>query len=158
MFGKLVNYEVKGQIISFEYEKMTTRIEVISDEIINVFAGLREDEHCSKAIEGEKVKKVSLVVNDYYKEKGYVEIVTDKVLCRVGDEFFVDFYEKDGTPVCLEYRGKRNSGSEISEEVKALLAAEGHAVNDGSVDYAVQAVNVLAKRIVFMVWVIKPAS
>ena len=125
MFGKLVNYEVKGQIISFEYEKMTTRIEVISDEIINVFAGLREDEHRSKAIEGEKVKKVSLVVNDYYKEKGYVEIVTDKVLCRVGDEFFVDFYEKDGTPVCLEYRGKRNSGRlihpETSEQIEKLL-------------------------------------
>ena len=37
MFGKLVNYEVKGQIISFKYEKLTTRVEVISDEIINEF-------------------------------------------------------------------------------------------------------------------------
>ena len=71
MFGRLLNYEVKGQKILFQYEKMTTRIEVISDEIINVFAGLREDEHRSKAIDGDKTQDTEITVNDLYKEKGY---------------------------------------------------------------------------------------
>ena len=109
MFGKLLKFEEKGQQIVFRYEKMTTRVEVITDEIINVFAGLREDEHRSKAIEGEKVKITPVTVQDFYEEKGYVEISTDKVICRVYDDFMVDFFEKDGTPVCLEYRGKRSS-------------------------------------------------
>ena len=38
MFGRLLNFEVQGQKIIFRYEEMTTRIEVISAEIINVFA------------------------------------------------------------------------------------------------------------------------
>ena len=40
MFGKLVSYDVKGQNILFQYEKMSTRIEVISEEIINVLQAL----------------------------------------------------------------------------------------------------------------------
>ena len=146
MFGKLLKYEVQGQKILFQYEEMATRIEVISDEIINVFAGLRENEQRSKAIEGNKVKETAFSVNDMYSDKGYVEVSTDKVICRVCDDFKVDFFEKDGTPVCLEYRGKRSSGQEISEEVKALLQAEGHAVNDGGVDYAIQSVKCLGKE------------
>ena len=86
------------------------------------------------------------ISNDMYSDKGYVEVSTDKVICRVCDDFKVDFFEKDGTPVCLEYRGKRSSGQEISEEVKALLAAEGHAVNDGGVDYAIQSETPLCSR------------
>ena len=80
MFGRLLNYEVKGQKILFQYEKMTTRIEVISDEIINVFAGFREDEHRSKAIDGDKTQDTKIAVNDLYKEKGYVEISTESRL------------------------------------------------------------------------------
>lgn len=143
MFGKLLGYETKENIISFQYEKMKTRVEVISDEIINVFAGLREEEKRSKAIEGDKTKKTNLAVNDFYKEKGYVEIRTDKVVCHVCDGFHIDFYEKDKTPICMEYRGKRHSTDLVSDEVKALLLAEGHAVSEGNTDYAIQCVKCL---------------
>lgn len=146
MFGKLLSYEVKGQHILFQYEKMATRVEIITDEIINVFAGFREESHRSKAIEGNKEKETAFSVKDFYQEKGYVEIATEKVICRVCDEFAVDFYDVKGNLMCQEYRGKRTSGEEISEEVKALLAAEGHAVNDGALDYAIQSVKVLDKE------------
>ncbi len=145
MFGKLLEYEVNGQNIFFQYENKTTRVEVITDEIINVFAGLREDEHRSKAIEGNKAVETKVTIEDCYKEKGYVEIATDKVVCRVSDDFVVDFFDTDKTPVSLAYRGKRDGSSDISEEVKALLAAEGHAVAANGEDLNIQSVRCLGK-------------
>ena len=104
MFGKLLKYEVQGQKILFQYEEMATRIEVISDEIINVFAGLRENEQRSKAIEGNKVKETAFSVNDMYSDKGYVEVSTDKVICRVCDDFKVDFFAPDSLRATLRVK------------------------------------------------------
>ena len=53
-FGKLSNYELKGQDLILDFEGVQARIEVITPSIISVFCGFQYEEHRSKAIEGDK--------------------------------------------------------------------------------------------------------
>ena len=41
-FGKLKNYSVDGHNVVFEYEQQTTKIQVISPEVMRVFAGFED--------------------------------------------------------------------------------------------------------------------
>lgn len=146
MFGKLQGYETANQTVYFQFENHKGRVEVLTEDIFNVFSGIREEEHRSKAIEGDKKKETRIEVKDCYRGEGYVEIASSHVICRVYDDFKVDFYDKDLTCVCRDYRGMRKSAEKISEEGKALLEAEGHTASDDATDYPVQAVKCLGKE------------
>lgn len=153
-FGKLISYEKKDNAVYFHFEKMDGRVEVITDKILNVFAGFQCEEHRSRAIEGDKAVPTAFEVRSEAASKETaackeleaaaacgasegaaadggaakaVVISTASVTAKVYDDFKVDFYKADGTVLCRDYRGERVPIARVSEAAKALLAAEGHA-------------------------------
>lgn len=131
-FGKLSNYKLQGQYVYLDFEGVEARIEVITPAIINVFCGFQNNDHHSKAIEGEKTVATEVKVDK--KEDG-LWIATQEVSVRVADGFYVDFFDKDGKEICMDYRGEAKPLDRISEGQKKLLAAEGHKLREEN-DYA----------------------
>ena len=123
IFGKLTHYEQMGQVVKLDFEGRQAQIEVVTPEIVNVFCALEHEGHRSKAIEGEK--SVVCEVRVEQRADG-LWICTPVVRVRVCDGFYVDFYNKDGEPVCEDYRGTRVPLERVSEAYKKLLEAEGH--------------------------------
>ena len=62
MFGKLLDFTQKGQIITLSYEKRNAYLHILTDNIINVFVPYNTEDHRSKAIEGDKEQPVSFTV------------------------------------------------------------------------------------------------
>lgn len=54
MLGKRKSYYVENGIIHFAFEYGKGSLEVLTDNIVNVFVPFECEEHRSKAIEGEK--------------------------------------------------------------------------------------------------------
>jgi len=136
-FGRLKNYFVDGQDIQLEFEKCKARISVITSKIINVFCGLESESHDSKAIEGDKVVPVEVVTE---KKEAGLWIYTPDVSVCVSDEFYVDFYDKDGKEVCVDYRNGRKSLEPVNHEFDELLKAEGHESAGEGDEYAFEVV------------------
>ena len=132
-FGKLTGYKQNGQDILLDFEGKNARVSVITSKIINVFYGLESETYHSKAIEGDKKQDVAIAVEE--KEDG-LWICTDDVKVRVTDGFYVDFFDKDGKEVCMDYRSERKLLETISEDHRKLLAEEGHDFTDPNVDHA----------------------
>lgn len=122
-FGKLKSYAVNGQEVALQFEKHEAKVSVITSKIINVFCGLETNSHDSKAIEGDKNIEIPIIVEE--KEDG-LWIYTSDVFVRVADEFYVDFFDKNGKEVCADYREDRKPLQTISDEHRKLLEAEGH--------------------------------
>ncbi len=134
-FGKLISCERTGNRVNLHFEKADGRLEVVTDKILNVFSGAVSREHRSKAIEGEKAVDAPFTVEDETGEGGRcVAVSTDSVIAKIYDGFKVDFYAADGRVLCRDYRGERKRAAGLSDEMKALKAAEGHQVEeeDGS--------------------------
>lgn len=79
-------------------------------------------------------------------EDGAVVIRSEKLTAKVNDGFAVDFYDGQGAPLSLAYRGKRKERSGLSQTEVALLAGEGHALATGkSLEGQVQELRCLEK-------------
>ncbi|MDE6846873.1 MAG: glycoside hydrolase family 31 protein [Lachnospiraceae bacterium] len=152
MFGKLLNHTQKGQVVTLHYEKQTVYLHVLTDRIINVFVPFYTKEHRSKAIDGSKEQEVSFTLQEMTPSEGtsgsgYIMLTTPSLSCRIHDDFKLDFYGKDGTLLCADYRGSRSPRFILSESALELIRQEGHDVNmAGSTDYPVQCVKVLDKE------------
>lgn len=141
MLGKRVDYTVEANRIRFEFEHGTGYLEVLRKDIINVFVPYASLEHRSKAIEGEKALETEFTVAS---GEEAVIVTTESLVVKVYDDFMVDFYKKDGTVLCKDFRGKRAPRPLLSEKSLAVLKAEGHDVSAGSSgDYPVQVVKVM---------------
>lgn len=125
-FRKMISWKREGNRVNIHFEKADGRIEVIRENIINVFAGFASGEHRSKAIEGEKAEETFFDVRE---KEGVLSISTAAVTARVFDDFKVDFYNAEGEVLCRDYRGSRKPMERISDVMKELLAAEGHSVS-----------------------------
>ena len=161
MFGKLLDYSQDGQIITLHYEKADAYLHVLTDMVINIFVPFETEEHRSKAIEGNKEEKVSFVIEkpeggsekDSVSHKGgredvngvcRVMLTTPSLICRIYDDFLLDFYDKNGNLLCADYRGDRVPRFTLQESFIEFIKKEGHDVNlTGSIDYPVQCVKVL---------------
>ena len=121
MFGKLLNYEQKNQTLTLHYEKQTAQIQVITDKIINVFVPYHTTDHRSKAVEGKKECPVSFTVN---KTDDALTITTDFLICKIHDNFMIDFYDKKGALLCADYRGKRFLYFKTGNSFSTIVGAE----------------------------------
>lgn len=138
MYGKIKNYELNGQKLVIQFEEQEGIVEAYTDEIINVFCGFETKDHHSKAIEGEKRKETKVSVSRTNSEIIYS---TEKLTVHIADEFKVDFYDKEGTLLCEDYRGKRAYAQQLSEKSLELIRAEGHDVSgENELDYKIQIV------------------
>lgn len=141
MFGRLNHYEQNGQVILLQYEKQTVRLHVLTDRIIRVFVPLATPCPLSKAVEGEKEISTAYTLQE---EQGHLVLSTDFLTCRIYDDFMIDFYEKDKTLLCADYRGRRTPRLELEESFLEFIRLEGHEANAaGNKDYPVQCVKQL---------------
>lgn len=141
MLGKRTDYQVEDHKVSFRFENGQAYIDVIRDDIINVFVPHETLEHRSKAIEGDRHCPAEFDVT----EEGDAVVVRTAVLAvKVYDDFYVDFYDADGRLLCEDYRGKRIFCAALTQEENAMLLAEGHETAAAQVhDYPVQVAKVM---------------
>lgn len=125
--GKLSSYRFDGQKIVLDFEGTEASIQVVTPKIVRVYCALDDKNYHSKAIEEEKVRPVTLKVEE--KEDG-LWIYTGEVAVRVSDGFYVDFFDADDREVCMDYKGDRIPLQVISEEFRKLMESEGHEFND----------------------------
>ena len=136
--GKRVSYQKAGQQVQIQFEKGTAFVNVLTDRIMNVFLPLETKDHRSKAFEGDKEVPTEFQVAE---ADGALVISTSNVVAKVYDDFFVDFYDKNGKLLCADSRDGRVFQSQISERFIEFLKAEGHEVPDATdFDYPVQVI------------------
>ena len=167
MFGKLLDYTQEGQLITLRYEKRNAYLHVLTNSVINVFVPYYTEDHRSKAIEGGKAQEVSFTVeasaltdtdgakSNAVPGKGAavdtygacrVMLTTPLLICRIYDDFKLDFYDKNGSLLCADYRGSRTPRFTLQESFIEFIKQEGHEVDlSGSMDYTVQCIKVLDK-------------
>ncbi len=141
MFGKLLDYKVKGQEVQLYFEHKEAKIEVLSNKIIRVFAAYQGEGVNSCAIEEEKKEACHVEVA---REGEALVIRTDAVMIQVWDGFFVDFYDARGRLLSKQYRGERTPLCVIPDSLRAFMEQEGHTfdIGDGR-DYKIQQVREL---------------
>ncbi len=141
MLGKRLDFQVEGNKVHFTFAGGAADLEIIRDDIVNVFVPYETKEHFSKAIEGNKAVETKFDVTE---EKDAVVVTTNALIVKVYDEFFIDFYKKDGTLLCADARTPRTPRPLLSEKSLAVLKAEGHDVSAGNqAVYPVQVVKVM---------------
>lgn len=123
MLGKKISYEINGNEIAIQFEGGKGYIRVIKEDIIQVFCPLSGGEYPSKAVEGEKKRDTCMEIKE---QDSKLIIQTETLQICVEDEFYVDFYDRNQTPLCMDYRGKRVLQQRISEKMKKLMQGEGH--------------------------------
>lgn len=122
MLGKIVNFKIKQQDIEIIFENGKGTISVINDGILRVYSEL-ENNKISKAIENYEMTETNFTA---IMEEDTIVIKTKKVIAKVYDDFFVDFYKADGTTLCKDYRGERKLRFKLSDELMKLMEKEGH--------------------------------
>ena len=127
MFGKIQNYRMDEQKVRISFENGEGIVEVITDEIINVFAEITMKGHRSKAVSDQVRKNVDFNIT---KNQDSIVIQTRILNIEVSDDFKVDFYKKDGTLLCADYRGGRVQTEELSQKFIDMMEAEGHNTSD----------------------------
>ena len=181
MYQKLKEYRVEGQRVYFQYEGSAAGkepcVEVISDHIFNVFIDYTGMGHRSRAIEGELEKQLNQgespengkLESVSWEESGVI-IRTKYLTAIVGDNFAVDFYDREGTPLSLSYRGsrKRSGGPHhrarsasftFARSCSAAWQRKGMMHREGQLTTTIyRKSGVLTERTAFTVWVIKRVS
>lgn len=126
MYGKLIRYEQENQKIKLIFEHQSANIQVINDNVFNIFVPFQTEVQDSKAIEGLKIKPCSLKILE---SEDYLEIATNSLVARVYDHFKVDFYDAATHQlICADYRGERQPF--IRQGNDRIAEAEGHHIQE----------------------------
>ena len=125
-FGKKLGYEVTDCEVKVSFEQKDAYFTIVRDDIIRVYVPFFDEACQSKAIE-----KNPCVDADFTVEQNgeAVVISTEKVLVKIYDDFVVDFYKADGTPLMKDYRGERTIKEKVSWMSLEMLEAEGHDIS-----------------------------
>lgn len=125
--GKIKDYKMENQTVSIAFENGEMEIQVLTEKIVRFFVQMSEERPVSKAVEGEKCRKVQVSVKE---ENGAAVIATEELTIKVSENAALDIYDKEGRPLCLDYRGERaGDGQVLSEEMAKFMEQEGHAVS-----------------------------
>lgn len=160
MYGKRTGCRKTGCHICISFEKGDAELQIINPEIIQVVFPCGETRRNSQAVEGngtaagQAASGTDACQNpaaEFCAEADIIIEETDTALAihtaaltvKVYDGGYMDFYKKDGTLLCMDYRGERKPVSFLSRNARALLEAEGHAASSPEYIYPVQSVKVL---------------
>lgn len=135
MFGKIKDYKADGRKVYIEFENGNGLVEIISDGIIRIFSNTDKARRISKAICKEEPEAVKFIAD---KDGNGIKIVTDSLTVKVFDDFKTDVYDKDGQPVCCDFRGERKDVQGLSDDDRRLLESEGHSADMAGGSYKVQ--------------------
>ncbi len=124
MLGKLLDFKQEGNRVSFRFEKGEGSLTPLKETVFRVFSG--DSTIPSKAVEKTENEAGKAPCTEVCREEGGVRVSTRRMFALVGDDFSVDFYWADGSPLCREYRGERTLSKGPGEEERELMAGEGH--------------------------------
>lgn len=133
MFGKIISYQQKDNVVNINFEHRIGKIEVITDSIINVFSPFKYEDHFSRAIENLEIKKCNFTVE---KKDSYIEIITGELIVKIYDDFKVNFYNKSLEILCEDYKGERNPF--IRRGTGFLAEEEGHKIHKNCGNHKIQ--------------------
>lgn len=125
-FGKMLGFEVEESKISVAFENRTAYFTVVRDDIVRVYVPFFDEACQSKAIEKNPCVPVTFTAE---KKEDTLVLITDKIMVKVQDDFVVDFYKADGTPLMKDYRGERTTKEKVSWMSLEMLEAEGHDIS-----------------------------
>lgn len=127
LYGKVKSSRIQDHTAAISFEKGELEIEILTEKIVRVFAQVSQECPVSKAVEGNKCREVEISLKE---EDGIVTVSTTELVIRVSENAVVDIFDKDGQPLCLDYRGERQKdGQVLSEEMAKFMEQEGHVVS-----------------------------
>lgn len=136
--GKIISYEQKDNKIYIQYENQQLIVTVIREDIFNLFVPCKTNEHYSKAIEGDKTMPTKVTV---WQKDDKITIETERIRMEAGEDLSIQMFGADGTLLLKTYGNGRTFNSEVSEQMRKILEAEGHDVSNlGARNYPVQMV------------------
>lgn len=136
--GKIISYEQKDNKIYIQYENQQLIVTVIREDIFNLFVPCKTNEHYSKAIEGDKTMPAKVTVRQ---KDDKITIETERIRMEAGEDLSIQMFGADGTLLLKTYGNGRTFNSEVSEQMRKILEAEGHDVSNlGARNYPVQMV------------------
>lgn len=136
-YGKLLKAERKGSSVFLTFEAGEIEIQVLTEWIVRFFSLMQPEATVSKAIEGDRDQHPYFEVTELLDG---IEIRTKKMVIQVSEDGNTDIYDCNGTPLCLDYTGKRKIANEISQEAADLLEQEGHKVLETAGTHKIQVV------------------
>lgn len=139
-FGKIVKTEKTGDAVVVTFEHGELEITAYTDFIVRVFADLSGIHPASFAIEGNKKTGIIVSVEE---AKGCVTFTTKELIVKIRDEAKVDFYDKHGKALCMDYRGERKGAKTLSLEMKQFVEQEGHVLTEKDANHRIQSVKKL---------------
>ncbi|WP_267202577.1 glycoside hydrolase family 31 protein [Limosilactobacillus kribbianus] len=127
MTEELTDYQQDGSQIKLHYrDGQDLLLDVYTSEIIRVFVDRGRTTN-SYAISGDKHHQTSFTVEN----KGdHVEVRTAALIVRAYDGHHVDFYDGEGNPLVIDFRGERTPlPNDLDDEHKQTVLAEGHDIS-----------------------------
>lgn len=127
MANRLTGYKDEEPRVTLKYEDgYNLVLNVLTGEIIRVFM----DRGCSTnsyAIQGDKHHKTNYQIED----KGdHIELRTTGLTVKAYNDRYVDFYDGEGNPLVMDYRGQRRPlANDLDKEHQSTVLAEGHDIS-----------------------------
>lgn len=127
MTNRLTGYKDEEPRVTLKYEDGHNLVlDVLTGEIIRVFM----DRGCSTnsyAIQGDKHHKTNYQIED----KGdHIELWTTGLTVKAYNDRYVDFYDGEGNPLVMDYRGQRRPlANDLDKEHQSTVLAEGHDIS-----------------------------
>lgn len=142
-YGKIVKVRQENDEVFITFESGELEITALTDRIIRVFSdccGIRPE---SYAIEGNKKTDTAVTMEE---TKGCVTVFTKALTVKIWDEARIDFYDKDGKELCMDYRGERRAAKQLSDEMRQLMEQEGHTVEENGAGHRIQVMKKMDRR------------
>lgn len=140
-FGKFLSQDFSQGTLRLNFENGQGMIQVITHDIIRVYAQLESQPTHSKAIEQDPRKETACTLEQT--DNGLI-LRTDTVEVHISDGFYVDIYDRQGTLLCADSREKRTLLERISPYMKSVFGGEGHkSFGQMPEEFPVQVVKVL---------------
>ena len=127
MFGKILDYNIKNNIINIQYEKIETKVSIVNSNIINFFAPIFRKKQTSYAVENLKFGNCDFEVVEI---NDYIQIKTSELTVNIYDEFKIDIYNNLGELLCEDYKGKREPFIKNCAGRLDIAIQEGHKPNE----------------------------
>lgn len=128
-YGRRKSSWLEGNSVYVLFENGELKIQVVREQIIRIFSQLSNECASSKAIEGEKNREVDI---DVETDEKCITISTPVLAVKVFDEAKIDIYDRDGNPLCLDYRKGRKLVGTVDREMAQFMEQEGHSVENSS--------------------------
>lgn len=140
MYGNIISYEQNDNQITIYFEKQKVILQIIREDIVRVLVPYWMEDYQSAAIEEDKSVPCTYTVEEY---ENMITVKTGKLTIKLEDDGYMDVYDGSGKLLMSDYRGIRTLGGEVNDEANALLAAEGHVMENMAYNYPVQTVKAL---------------